>query len=203
MKKKYRDLIHEVTDEQLYHSLYLTQIFLFLVSFILGIYLFDSFSAFFELFRWKDPNILFVGGTAGLAVFSLDLILMKILPDKYYDDGGLNRRIFQGRSLIQVAFIALIVSISEEILFRGVIQTHFGLFVSSLIFAFVHYRYLFNWFLFVNVTVLSFLIGYIYLHTENILVTITMHFLIDFLLGCVIKYKFAKKQTEQEGTFDE
>jgi len=202
MKKQYRDLIQDLTDEQLIHSLYFTQILLILCSFFLGIFLFDSYSAFFMLFRWNDPNILLVGGTAGLAVFFLDLILMKILPDKHYDDGGLNSRLFQGKSILQVAFIAAVVSISEEILFRGVIQTHLGLVISSLIFAFVHYRYLFNWFLFMNVTGLSFLIGYIYLQTENILVTIFMHFLIDFLLGCVIRNK-AKKHTEQEGTIDE
>ncbi|WP_394232816.1 CPBP family intramembrane glutamic endopeptidase [Niallia oryzisoli] len=196
MNKKYHDLIEEVTDKQLFQSLFLTQILLLLCSFIFGFFLFDSLSDFFELFSWNDPNIYWIGGTAGLSVFFLDLFLMKVLSTKYYDDGGLNSRLFQGRPLYQVAFIAAVVSITEEILFRGVIQTHFGLIVSSLVFALVHYRYLFNWFLFVNVTGLSFLIGYLYLRTENILVTIFMHFIIDFLLGCVIKYNFAKKQTE-------
>ncbi|WP_390622173.1 CPBP family intramembrane glutamic endopeptidase [Bacillus tuaregi] len=197
MMKNKRNLIQEVTDKQLLLSLYFTQILLFLCSFIFGIFLFDSFTEFFQLFRWKDTEILLVGGTAGLAVFFLDLLLMKLLTEEYYDDGGLNKRIFQGRSIYQIAFIAVMVSISEEILFRGVIQTHFGLIVSSLVFAVIHYRYLFNWFLLLNVTLLSFFIGFIYLLTENLLVTIFMHFLIDFLLGCFINYTYGKSNTTE------
>ncbi|MCQ6273844.1 CPBP family intramembrane metalloprotease [Bacillus sp. V3B] len=203
MKKKYVDLIKEISDRELILSLYTTQILLLIISFFLGVFLFDSYSTFFDLFHWQDINILLVGGMAGIAVVILDLVLMKILPAKYYDDGGLNERMFQKRSLFEIAMIAAVVSIGEEILFRGVIQTHLGLILSSLIFAFVHYRYLFNWFLFVNITGLSFFIGYIYLQTGNVLVTIFMHFLIDFLLGCIIKFKFAKKHKEQEGIFDE
>lgn len=203
MKKNYVDLIKEIPDRELMISLYTTQILLLTISFFLGIFLFDSYSTFFDLFHWKDIDILLVGGTAGIAVVMVDLILMKILPKKYYDDGGLNDRMFQERSLYQIALIAAVVSIGEEILFRGVIQTHLGLIASSLIFAFVHYRYLFNWFLFVNITGLSFFIGFIYLQTGNVLVTIFMHFLIDFLLGCIIKFKFTKKQKEQEGIFNE
>ena len=76
---------------------------------------------------------------------------MKVLPFRYYDDGGLNERIFRGRSVIEIAVISSVVSIAEEILFRGVIQTHVGLILSSIIFAFVHFRYLFNGYLFLNV----------------------------------------------------
>ena len=60
---------------------------------------------------------------------------MKVLPSHYYDDGGLNERIFRGRSVIEIAVISSVVSIAEEILFRGVIQTHVGLIISSIIFA--------------------------------------------------------------------
>lgn len=203
MKKRYVDLIKEIPDRELLISLYTTQILLLTISFFLGIFLFDSLSAFFDLFYWTDINILLVGGIAGIGVVIVDLVLMKILPAKYYDDGGLNERMFQRRPLFQIALIAAVVAIGEEILFRGVIQTHLGLILSSLIFAFVHYRYLFNWFLFVNITALSFFIGFIYLQTGNVLVTIFMHFLIDFLLGCIIKFKFEKKQNGQEGIFDE
>jgi membrane protease YdiL (CAAX protease family) len=193
MKKRYVDLIKEIPDRELLISLYTTQILLLTISFFLGIFLFDSLSAFFDLFHWTDINILLVGGIAGIGVVIVDLVLMKILPAKYYNDGGLNERMFQRRPLFQIALIAAVVAVGEEILFRGVIQTHLGLILSSLIFAFVHYRYLFNWFLFVNITALSFFIGFIYLQTGNVLVTIFMHFLIDFLLGCMIK------QQKQEG----
>lgn len=203
MKKNYFDLVKEIPDEELVKSLYATQILLLTVAFILGIFLFDSFHAFFDLFHFADLNVLFVGTGAGLAVVIVDVILMKLLPEKWYDDGGLNERIFQKRSFSEIAAIAAFVAAGEEILFRGVLQTHFGLVAASLLFALVHYRYLFQFFLFINVTGLSFLIGFIYLQTENLAVTIVMHFIIDFLLGCMIKIKFDKNKREQEGNFDE
>ena len=193
MKKNYRELINRATDKELQNSLYLTQVMILIISFILGMFLFDDLAEFMALFIWDLRQIILWGGIAGVAVVLLDLILMKLLPSHYYDDGGLNERIFRNRSISQIAFIAAIVAVPEEILFRGMIQTHFGLISASIIFAIVHYRYLFNWYLFLNVIGLSFFIGYVYLQTNNILVTIFMHFLIDFLLGCHIK------QQEQEG----
>jgi uncharacterized protein len=193
MKKNYRELINRATDKELQNSLYLTQVMILIISFILGMFLFDDLAEFIDLFIWDLQQIILWGGIAGVAVVLLDLILMKLLPSHYYDDGGLNERIFRNRSISQIAFIAAIVAVPEELLFRGMIQTHFGLISASIIFAIVHYRYLFNWYLFLNVIGLSFFIGYVYLQTNNILVTIFMHFLIDFLLGCHIK------QQEQEG----
>jgi membrane protease YdiL (CAAX protease family) len=198
-KSKYADLIKNTTDKDLLASLYLTQLLLIIISLLFGVFLFEGLDDFTKIFIWNDPNIFLLGGAAGLGIVFLDLILMKVIPNHYYDDGGLNERIFRNRSFSQIVFIAAIISISEEIFFRGVIQTHFGIVISSIIFALVHYRYLFNWFLFLNVTLLSFVIGYIYLLTENLLVTIFMHFIIDFLLGCYIRFR----KKEQEGILDE
>ncbi|AGX05329.1 MULTISPECIES: CPBP family intramembrane glutamic endopeptidase [Bacillaceae] len=189
MKKKHMEIIKELSDKDLLFHLYATQLLLLAISAILGFILFNDFSSFFDLFFWEDLNILYIGAGAGIAVVLADLLLMKIVPASYYDDGGLNERIFRNRNPLHIAVIAAIVAFCEELLFRGVIQTHFGLLVSSIIFAAVHYRYLFNWFLFVNIIVLSFLIGIIYLKTGNLAVTIVMHFLIDFLLGISIRYR--------------
>ncbi|MBB6444734.1 CPBP family intramembrane glutamic endopeptidase [Bacillus benzoevorans] len=196
MKKNYFELIKEIPDKELLKSLYVTQILLLTIALLLGVFLFDSFQAFVDLINTADPSILLFGAGGGLAVVIVDVILMKLLPAKWYDDGGLNERIFQKRSFIEIAVIAVFVAAGEEILFRGVIQTHFGLVPASLLFALVHYRYLFQVFLFINVTGLSFFIGFIYLQTENLAVPIVMHFIIDFLLGCLIKIKYEKNKKE-------
>ncbi|MBG9544961.1 membrane protein [Cytobacillus firmus] len=193
MKKRYEDIIKELTDKELLFHLYLTQVLILAIAFILSIILFNSFEEFQALFVLDDINILVIGAAAGLAVVLIDIVLMKLLPEEMYDDGGLNKKIFQNRHFLHIAFIAAVVAISEELLFRGVIQTHFGLVISSLIFALVHYRYLFNWFLFVNIITLSFFIGYIYHITNNLLVTIVMHFLIDFLLGILIRKRYLNR----------
>jgi uncharacterized protein len=195
-KDQYRELIKGLSDKELSFHLLLTQFLLLAVSFILGIFLFDSLTEFLQLFQWKDSLILLIGVTAGVAVVLADLTLMKFLPPSLYDDGGLNERIFRNKNVIQIAVITALVAFSEEILFRGIIQTHTGLIVSSVIFALVHYRYLFNWFLFLNIIFLSFVIGFIYMKTGNLAVTITMHFIIDFLLGLSIS---VRNKQEQEG----
>ncbi|WP_053363985.1 type II CAAX endopeptidase family protein [Bacillus sp. FJAT-27251] len=196
-KDKYSELVKGLTDRELLFHLYFTQILLLTISFILGIVLFDRMSDISTLFNWGDSRVWTVGLGGALFVVGMDLLLMKILPSRLYDDGGLNERIFRGRNLFHIAVIAAVVAFSEELLFRGVVQTHFGLVVSSLVFALVHYRYLFNWFLFLNIILLSFLIGYIYLVTGNLAVTVTMHFFIDFLLGIVIRFR-NKQQTGRD-----
>ncbi|SEM86050.1 hypothetical protein SAMN05192533_106153 [Mesobacillus persicus] len=186
---EYRDLIKGLTDKELLFHLYLTQLILLIISIILGLIFMDSTSEFLRLFDWADPLVWKVGISVGCLIVLIDLILMRLLPTSTYDDGGLNERMFQNRNIVHIAVIAAFVAFSEEVLFRGIIQTEFGIIVSSVIFALVHYRYLFNWFLFCNIILLSFVIGFIYMKTGNLAVTITMHFVIDFLLGLSIRVR--------------
>lgn len=202
MKNKYADLINNLSEREIMLNFLATQLLLFSISIILGIILFDSFTEFLELFQWNDDLLWKLGLTAGVGVVLLDFFLMRVLPPSYYDDGGLNERLFQHKSTMMIACIALLAAVSEEILFRGVIQTHFGLVISSLVFALIHYRYLFNWFLFTNVVALSFLIGYIYLVSGNLLVTIFMHFTIDFLLGLIIRFVKGNNTYEAGGDME-
>lgn len=200
MKNKYKETINELSDKELLFHLFATQIVLLTISFFLGMIMFESYGEFADLTNWSDSRIFTIGIGAAAFVVAIDLLLMKYLPVSYYDDGGLNERIFKNRTILQIAFISAVVAISEEILFRGIIQTSAGLFVSSLIFALIHYRYLFNWVLFLNIILLSFFIGSIFLLTNNLLVTIVMHFFIDFMLGLAIKFK---KQAPNGGTKSE
>lgn len=202
MKNKYNELIKGLTDRELLSHLYMTQILLLGITFILGILLFDDFS-YMQSIDFSDARILLIGLPAGAAIVIVDIILMKLLPKSFYDDGGLNERIFRNRSVIHIALIAALVAFSEELLFRGVIQTKLGLILASLIFAVIHYRYLFNWFLFSNIVILSFFIGSVYEWSNNLAVTMIMHFTIDFLLGLFIKYKHTIDVDEQEGLLHE
>lgn len=197
MKNKYNELIKGLTDRELLSHLYMTQFLLLGITFILGVFLFDHFS-YLHTIDFSDGKILLVGIPAGVAIVIVDIILMKLLPKSFYDDGGLNERIFKNRSVIHIAWIAAFVAFSEELLFRGVIQTKVGLILASLIFAIIHYRYLFNWFLFSNIVILSFFIGSVYEWSNNLAVTMIMHFTIDFLLGLYIKYQHTIDVDEQE-----
>ncbi|MBD3110360.1 CPBP family intramembrane metalloprotease [Bacillus sp. AGMB 02131] len=196
MKNKQAELLKNISDETLILNVWLTQGIVIFATFILGLFLFDDWVSFGALFQWDDVRILTIGVTTGIGIVLLDLLLMKWLPASFYDDGGINQRIFRSISIPHVVILSLVVAFCEELLFRGVIQTNTNLWIASLIFALVHYRYLFNLFLFCNVTVLSFLIGLLYDYTENLLVTITAHFIIDCLLG--IYMNTYRKHTRSE-----
>jgi len=186
-KETYFQLIKELSDKQLMKHLYLTQLILLIVASILYQFIWKS-TPLKELFL-ADRRDIFLGVAAGIAVVIIDIMMMKVLPAEYNDDGGLNERIFRARNPIHIALIAFMVAFVEEFLFRGIIQTNLGLLLSSVIFAVVHYRYLFNRFLFANIVILSLLIGGLFQWTESLLAVIIMHFIIDFLLGIIIRYQ--------------
>jgi uncharacterized protein len=127
MKRKYNELISSLTDKELMFQLYLTQMILLIVSFILGILFYDHFS-YLKHLNWIDFHIISIGIPSGIAVVIVDIILMKWLPSSYYDDGGLNERIFRNKNILHILLIAALVAFSEELLFRGIIQTKVGLF---------------------------------------------------------------------------
>jgi uncharacterized protein len=192
MKNNYSEMIKELTDKELIRHLYLTQIILLVLSLGLSVFLFKGFT-YWQQFHLVDIHIVTIGLSAGLMVVIIDFLFTKWLPSSYYDDGGLNERIFRHQSVFHIFVMTLFVAFSEEMLFRGIIQTKMGLILSCIIFAVVHYRYLFNWFLFINIVLLSFLIGFIFAWTDNLAVTIVMHFVIDFFSGIQIKWKNTNK----------
>src|SRR5699024_6459571 len=150
--------------------------------------LFDHMTDGFDIliFNWRD-NIKY-GEIPAIILGIVEMILYKMLDDSDYEDGGINTKIFQGEQISWNIVITFIVAISEEVLLRGVIQTTFGYIFASSLFAIIHIRYLKKPILFLLVLFTSFLIGYLFLITENLLVTIVFHFLVDLLLGLYVKY---------------
>ncbi|MDR4888752.1 type II CAAX endopeptidase family protein [Fredinandcohnia sp. QZ13] len=193
MGRRQADIIKHLPDKEIVFHLYLTQGILLVVSLVLGFFFFDNWSLFTKLWNWKDWNILFIGSAFALVVVIVDLLLMKWLPEAMYDDGGINERIFQKRSIPHIFILCLLISFSEEILFRGVIQTHFGLFIASLIFAVLHVRYLYKWVLLTSVVLLSFLLGYIYELYQNLWITVYAHFWIDFIFAVKIRADYLRR----------
>jgi len=188
-KTNQAEIIAQLSKKELTFHLIATQIVLLTISIILGIFFIKDISSFFNLFR-LDSSIYVIGISNGILVVILDLFLMKVLPERYYDDGGINEKIFQNRSIMEIIGLTLLIAICEEILFRGIIQNQFGIIAGSIIFALVHIRYWGHWFLIINIIILSFWIGFVYeFSNHHLLTTITMHFIIDLLLGIAIKLR--------------
>lgn len=186
---KQSEIIKKLSDAELNKQLLLSQIIMLVIGIFLSIFLFESIDVWFDLFVLDLSEIVFYGVFSGLIIVIFDLILMKVFPKRYYDDDGINARIFSGRPITGIFALALLVAVSEEILFRGVIQTTFGYLFASVIFALIHIRYLKKPVLLLSVLAVSFYIGYIFLLTGNLFVTIMSHFVVDFTLGIVIRFQ--------------
>src|SRR5690625_1034651 len=182
-RKSQREIINELSDRELILNLYASQIMFLYIALILAWFLFDSMDTFLSLFQWNFQEIFIYGIIPGLVVVTIDILLIKFLPETSYDDGGVNKRIFKTLTIPQIFIVTLLIAVSEELLFRGIIHTFLGYFIASVIFALVHFRYLNKIVLLISVFLLSFLIGYMYELTNNLLVPIFAHFCIDLLLG--------------------
>src|SRR5699024_1375341 len=141
-----------------------------------------------EMFGLHFEEIFYYGVLFALALVIIEIILYNLIPKKHFDDGGINEKLFRNQSIVSIFFIALTVAVAEEFLFRGVIQTVFGYLFASSLFVLVHTRYLRKPVLLVLLIGTSFLIGYLFELTNNLIVTIIFHFVVDFTLGLYIKF---------------
>lgn len=193
-KKSQAEIIKQLSHKELLLNVYASQLFIFIIAIILSFIFFDPFTTIFHLFR-LDGKWIIIGALSGFVVAMLDILLMKKFPS-YYDDGGINEKIFTNLSIWQTFLLVSFIAIAEELLFRGVVQTKWGLVIACIIFALVHIRYWKHWYLILNIVILSFWIGLLYKWSGyQLLSCIAMHFTIDFLLGLYI----SRKSTNLEG----
>ncbi|PBB05484.1 CPBP family intramembrane glutamic endopeptidase [Salimicrobium humidisoli] len=122
-------------------------------------------------------------------IVGFDGIIMKTLPEDHYDDGGINRKLFEGLPVPAILLLTAVIAFSEEMLFRGVLQPLTGFVPASLLFAFVHFRYLSRPLLFTGVLIISFLFGFIYEQTQALTYVVSAHFFVDFTLALILKSK--------------
>src|SRR5690625_2590803 len=188
MKRK-ADIIKQMTDEEIRQQLLLSQVIFLCVAIFLSFFFFHDIRDCLTLFHFNISVIVTFGVFPAILLVGFELILYRFVPQSWIDDGGINEKVFKNQSVSSIFVIALVVSISEEALFRGVLQSTFGLFIATTIFIVMHVRYLMKPLLLVMIIVTSFLIGYLFFITENLLVVMMFHFLVDFLLGLFIKFK--------------
>lgn len=180
--------IDELDDRMLLINLYLTQALTLIIGLIWVFFQQQNLTSLLSIsVSWVDV-LLWGGGLALLAV-AADLILSRFVPDELADDGGINEKIFANRPIWHIAVICLIVGFCEELLFRGAIQHAFGPYWTSIIFAVIHVRYLKHWIPTGLVFCISYALGWIYIKTGTIWASIFAHFLFDFIMGLMIKYR--------------
>ena len=186
---KQAEIIKKMSDDELRRQLLLSQSILFFISIILSFFFFSHFTDWFQYFIFDFKQIFLYGVLTGLGVVIFELILYIFVPKRHFDDGGINEKIFKNQSVFHILIISIVVAISEEFLFRGVVQTTFGYIFASSLFVIVHFRYLKKPFLLIITIIVSFFIGYLFELTQNLLVTIAFHFIVELLLGLLIRFK--------------
>lgn len=185
--KRKRVQIHELNDRLLLYNLYLTQGLTLLVG---AIWIIFQKRNVLELFALPNSlHVLWWGLGLAAAMLLVDLLLSRIMPEDAMDDGGINQLLFQNRPIWHIICIAAIVSICEELLFRGAIQYSFGPYWTSILFAVIHIRYLRHWIPTGWVFLSSYGLGYIYVQTGSLWAPIICHFVIDLISGLALRFR--------------
>ncbi len=187
-KIKFRQVsVDELDDRMLLINLYATQ----LITFIIGlVWLFFQGRNPIRVLQLPTGGKFALWG-AGLAVcvLAVDYMISRWVPEEAADDGGVNERIFRARPVWHIAVICIVVSFCEELLFRGAIQHAIGPYWTSIVFAAIHVRYLRHWIPTGLVFSISYGLGWIGLHTGTLWAPIVAHFLIDFMMGLIIRFR--------------
>jgi membrane protease YdiL (CAAX protease family) len=183
--------VEQLDDKMLLANLYITQ----LLTLIIGIV--------WVFFQGRNPLRLFQiplngyfvlwGAGFALLVLLVDIGISRFVPDEAADDGGVNERIFRTRPVWHIIVIAFVVSVCEELLFRGAIQHAFGAYWTSILFAAIHVRYLRHWVPTGLVFAISYGLGWIMIQTGTLWAPILAHFLVDLVMGCIIRFRREEK----------
>ncbi|MCR8634428.1 MULTISPECIES: CPBP family intramembrane glutamic endopeptidase [Paenibacillus] len=179
--------IQSLNDKMLLINLYITQLAVFVIACIVMLFQKPSLGAMLSL--EKGIYIPIWGIAFAAAVLLVDILVSRWVPAEVMDDGGINEMIFKNRPLWHIALLSLIVAICEEWLFRGAIQASWGPYWTSILFAAIHIRYLQHWIMTGLVFSISYGLGWIYIQTGSLWTPIIAHFVIDFIMGCIIRYR--------------
>ncbi|MGG4032564.1 CPBP family intramembrane glutamic endopeptidase [Paenibacillus cisolokensis] len=179
--------VDDLDDRLLLINLYATQA----ITLIIGlIWIFFQGRNPLNLLQFFDDAIVLLWGAGfAAAVIAADLLISWWVPDEASDDGGVNERLFRNRPLWHIILMSFIVAVCEEMLFRGAIQHSFGPYWTSIIFAAIHVRYLRHWIPTGLVFSISYGLGWIYIRTGTLWAPIMAHFLIDAVMGLIIRYR--------------
>jgi uncharacterized protein len=184
-----------LTDRSLLLNLYASQL---LVLALAVTFLFLQGRLSPDLFIERKFSFWFSGLLLGWIVVGIEVFLARVLPAEWLDDGGINAQLFRRRSVLHIAWIALLVSVAEEMLFRGAIQYWLGIWGTSLLFTLIHFRYLRQWVMMLLLFAISAALGLVVEWSGTLTPAIVAHFIIDFVMGTLIRLNKIPGMSEGE-----
>ncbi|MCK4908571.1 MAG: CPBP family intramembrane metalloprotease [Planctomycetes bacterium] len=150
---------------------------------VLGIYFFQGSTALNDSFRIAPQTVRIFGwavmaaiGVVICSALSAKLLrVVRLLEEEF-------AKILGSLTFWQIFILAGFSAVGEEIFFRGAIQPHLGLIITSLLFGLLHFpvnKKLIPWTVFA--VGMGFLLGGLYLTTGSLVAPIITHFLINFI----------------------
>lgn len=156
---------------------------LILIGSLVGIYYLQGKAVLIKVFQVSaNPfSVIGWGAISGLVVILVSIISARLFRSiKELEDEF--RAILGRLSIFDVVVIALVSSLAEEVLFRGLLQPFVGLTIASLIFGLLHFpikQTLLPWTVFA--IVMGFLLGWLYIYTGSLVTPIITHCLINLV----------------------
>ncbi|MCG7378693.1 CPBP family intramembrane metalloprotease [Paenibacillus sp. ACRSA] len=137
-----------------------------------------------------------VFSTIGLLLFGV--ILSSYIPAKYIDD---TNKSYPDSSILTLLLFMFVGALFEEMLFRGIVQNVLYVFIesnwiailiTSLLFIGFHIQYFKKPIMLINITIPSFVFGWIYTETNNLAVPVLVHFLMNVGITLLFKYNIIR-----------
>ncbi|MGE7943824.1 CPBP family intramembrane glutamic endopeptidase [Lysinibacillus xylanilyticus] len=156
---------------------------------VYDVFTIQNFLSFDQPFRMVMSLVL-----ASFALLLFGIILTLFIPSKYIDE---TNKSYQHYSLLGIFAFMFTGALFEEVLFRGIIQNLLLVFIghqwtaiiiTTLLFLGIHIQYFKKPIMLINITVPSLILGWIYFETNNILVPILAHFLMNLGITLLFKY---------------
>lgn len=130
-------------------------------------------------------------GIGSVLLLTLQFFFHKyISKDRMVDE--INTLLINTFSLPELLGIFFFGALAEEILFRGIIQPYWGIWLTSLLFTIIHFRYLRKIVLLIEVYLMGIILGFSYLVTETIWVPVLCHLSVNFITAFLIKRGWLK-----------
>ncbi|MGE7950938.1 CPBP family intramembrane glutamic endopeptidase [Lysinibacillus xylanilyticus] len=162
------------------------------IIFVLIVYDVFTIQNFLSIDRPFKMVMSVILASCGLLLFGI--ILTLFIPSKYIDE---TNKSYQHYSLLGIFAFMFTGALFEEVLFRGIIQNLLLVFlehqwtaiiITTLLFLGIHTQYFKKPIMLINITVPSLILGWIYFKTNNILVPILAHFLMNLGITLLFKY---------------
>ncbi|UWG98852.1 CPBP family intramembrane metalloprotease [Dehalobacter sp. DCM] len=135
--------------------------------------------------------VVYLSGTCILLI--LQTIFLRTIPWKKLFD-GINQLLMERFSLLELIPIFFVGAISEEFLFRGLIQSVLGIWITALIFTLIHYRYWRKSYILLEVFLMGLILGYVFYFSGNLWVPVMCHFSINIITAFLVKKGYIKTE---------